>query len=94
MGAEYDRRPYGERKPPGFLASHRNHTSSGELQKKPAVFLRPKPSITFSVTSDACSATAVGTSPELSAWVAAAGRRLVLDKVGKSRKVTAAVQRW
>ena len=94
MGAEYDRRPYGERKQSGFLAGHRNHTSSSELQKKRTAFLLPKPSITFSVTSDACSATAVGTSPELSAWVAAAGRRLVLDKVGKSRKVTAAVQRW
>ena len=94
MGAEYDRRPYGERKPSGFLAGHRNHTSSSELQQNRMVFLRPMPSISFSVTSDACSATAVGTSPELSAWVAAAGRRLVLDKVDKSRKVTAAVQRW
>jgi hypothetical protein len=94
VGAEYDRRPYGERKPSGFLAGRRIHMSSSELQKNRMAFLLPKPSITFSVTSDACSATAVGTSPELSAWVAAAGRRLVLDKVGKSRKVTTAVRRW
>jgi len=94
VGAEYDRRPYGERKPSGFLASHLNHAPSGELQQNPTVFLRPKPSISFSVTSDACSATAVGTSPELSAWVAAAGRRLVSDKVGESRRDTTAAQRW
>ena len=94
VGAEYDRRPYGERKPSGFLAGHRNHTSSGELQQNRMVFLRPMPSISFSVISDARSATAVGTSPELSAQVAAAGRRLVLDKVGESRRDTTAAQRW
>jgi hypothetical protein len=36
------------------------------------VFLLPKPSTRLSVTSDACSATAVGAFPELKAWVAAA----------------------
>ena len=71
-----------------------NTAPSSKILKNRPWFFAPNTSITFSVTSDACSATAVGTSPELSAWVAAAGRRLVLDKVGKSRKVTTAVQRW
>ena len=78
----------------GLSIDLRNTTPSSEILKDRPWFFAPNPSIKFSVISDACSATAVGTSPELSAWVAAAGRRLVLDKVGKSRKVTAAVQRW
>jgi hypothetical protein len=68
----YDRRPYGERKPSVFLASQRDYTSPDEAHTKRVVFLLPKPSIRLSVTSDACSATAVGYSPELRAWVAAA----------------------
>ena len=78
----------------GLSIDLRNTTPSSEILKDRPWFFAPNTSITFSVISDACSATAVGTSPELSACVAAAGRRLVLDKVRKSRKVTAAVQRW
>ena len=78
----------------GLSIDLRNIAPSSEILKDRPWFFAPNTSITFSVISDACSATAVGTSPELSAWVAAAGRRLVLDKVDKSRKVTAAVQRW
>jgi hypothetical protein len=72
VGAECDRRPYGERKQSVVLAIHRDHTSSDEAHKKRMVFLLPKLSIRLSVTSDAQSTTSVGTSPELRAWVAAA----------------------
>ena len=75
----------------GLSIDLRNTTPSSEILKDRPWFFAPNTSITFSVISDACSATAVGTSPELSAWVAAAGRRLVSDKVGKSRRVTTAV---
>jgi hypothetical protein len=72
LGAEYDRRAYGERKPSVFLASQRDYTPPDEAYTKRMGFLLPKPSIRLSVTSDACGATAVGTSPERRAWIAAA----------------------
>ena len=78
----------------GLSIDLRNTTPSSEILKDRPWFFAPNISITFSVISDACSATAVGTSPELSAWVAAAGRRLVLYKVGESRRDTTRVQRW
>ena len=78
----------------GLSIDLRNTTPSSKILKDRPWFFAPNTSITFSVTSDARSATAMGTSPELSAWAAAAGRRLVLDKAGESLRVTTAVQRW
>ena len=78
----------------GLSMDLRKTTPSSEILKDRPWFFAPNTSITFSVISDACSATAVGTSPELSAQVAAAGRRLVLDKEGESRRDTIAAQRW
>ena len=43
VGAEYDRRPYGERNPSVFLASRYDHTSSNEAYKNGCSFCPKHP---------------------------------------------------